>query len=67
MAEYHLIRFQTPRLHNDLVRFHLRMDTRIFKFRGVVLELMEDNFQARGLTTLEGLELYSMNRVVYPF
>ena len=28
---------------------------------------MEGNFQARGLTTLEGPELCSANRMVYPF
>ena len=43
------------------------MDTRIFKFRGVAPELMEGNFQARGLTTLEGPELCRTNRVVYQF
>ena len=43
------------------------MDTRKFQFLGAVLELMEGNFQARGLTTLEGLELCSTNRVVYFF
>ena len=67
VAEYRFARFQTPRLHIGLVRFHQKMDTRIFKFLGAALELMEDNFQTRGLTTLEGLELCSTNRVVYPF
>ena len=66
-AEFRFTRFQTPRLHIGLVRFHQKMDTRMFKFRGTVLELMEDNFQARGLTNLEGLELCRMNRMVYLF
>ena len=61
------MRYQISRLHTGLVRFHQKMDTRIFKFLGAALELMEDNFQARGLTTLEGLELCSTNRMVYPF
>ena len=43
------------------------MDMRTFKFRGVAPELMEGNFQARGLTTLEGPELCGANHVVYPF
>ena len=32
VAEYRFARFQTPRLHIGLVRFHQKMDTRIFKF-----------------------------------
>ena len=39
----------------------------IFKFLGAALELMEDNFQARGLTTLEGPELCRTNRMIYLF
>ena len=61
------MRFQIPRLHIGLVRFHQKMDTRIFKLRGLAPKLMEGNFQARELTTLEGLELCRTNRVVYPF
>ena len=66
MAEYRFTRHQTPRLHIGLVQFHQKIDTRMFKFRGTIPELMEGNFQARGQTTLEGLELCSTNRVVYP-
>ena len=61
------MRFQTPRLHIGLVWFHQKMDTRMFQFLGAVLELMEGNFQTRGQTTLEGLELCSTNRMVYLF
>ena len=46
VAEYRFARFQTPQLHLGLVRFHQRMDTRIFKFRGAAPELVEGNFQA---------------------
>ena len=67
MAEFCFARYQTPQLHIGLVRFHQKMDTRMFKFQGMVPELVEGNFQARGLTTLEGLELCSTNCVVYPF
>ena len=67
IAELRFARYQTPRLHIGLARFHQKMDTRIFKFRGAVLELMEDNFQARGLTTLEGPELCRTNRMVSLF
>ena len=63
VAEFCFARYQTPRLHIGLVRFHQKMDTRIFKFRGTAPELMEGNFQARGLTTLEGPELCSANHV----
>ena len=45
VAEYRFARFQTPRLHIGLVQFHQKMDTRIFKFRGVAPELVEGNFQ----------------------
>ena len=67
VVEYRFARFQTPRLHIGLVRFHQKMDTRTFKFRGAAPELVEGNFQARGLTTLEGPELCGANHVVYPF
>ena len=67
VAEYHFARFQIPRLHIGLVRFHQKMDMRMFKYRGTAPELVEGNFQARGLTTLEGPELCSANHVVYPF
>ena len=67
VAEYRFARFQTPQLHIGLVRFHQKMDTRIFKFRGAAPKLVEGNFQARGLTTLEGPELCGANHVVYPF
>ena len=66
-AEFRFARFQTLRLHIGLVRFHQKMDTRIFKSQGAELELMEGNFQARGLTTLEGPKKSRTNRVVYPF
>ena len=66
-AEFRFARFQTPQLHIGLVRFHQKMDTRMFQFLGAVLELMEGNFQTRGQTTLEGLELCSTNRMVYLF
>ena len=46
VAEYRFVRFQTPRLHIGLVRFHQKMDTRTFKFRGTAPELVEGNFQA---------------------
>ena len=39
----------------------------MFKFQGVAPELMEGNFQAQGLQTLEGPELCGVNHVVYPF
>ena len=61
------MRYQTPRLHIGLVRFHQKMDTRMFQFLDAVLELMEDNFQARGLTTLEGPELCRTNHMVSLF
>ena len=64
-AEFRFARYQTPRLHIGLVRFHQKMDTRIFKIQGTVPELMEVNVQARGLTTLEGPELCRTNRMVY--
>ena len=32
VAEFRFARFQTPRLHIGLVRFHQKMDMRIFKF-----------------------------------
>ena len=32
VAEYRFARYQTPRLHIGLVRFHQKMDTRMFKF-----------------------------------
>ena len=67
VAEYHFARFQTPRLHIGLVQFHQKIDTRIFKFQGAAPELMEGNFQAQGLTTLEGPELCNANHLVYPF
>ena len=67
VAEFRFTRFQTPRLHTGLVRFHQKMDTRIFKSWGTAPEFMEGNFQARGLTNLEGLELCRMNRMVYLF
>ena len=67
VAEYRFARFQTPRLHIGLVRFHQKMDTRMFKFRGTAPKLVEGNFQARGLTTLKGPELCNANHVVYPF
>ena len=67
VVEFRFARFQTPRLHIGLVRFHQKMDTRTFKFRGAAPELVEGNFQSRGLTTLEGPELCGANRVVYPF
>ena len=67
VAEYRFARYQTPRLHIGLVRFHQKMDTRTFKFQGTAPELMEGNFQARGLTTLEGPKLHGTNRVVYTF
>ena len=46
MTEYRFARYQTPRLHIGLVRFHQKMDMRMFQFRGAVPELMEGNFQA---------------------
>ena len=46
VAEFRFARFQTPRLHIGLVRFHQKMDTRIFKFRGAAPKLVEGNFQA---------------------
>ena len=67
VAEYRFARFQTPQLHIGLVRFHQKMDTRILKHRGAAPKLMEGNFQARGLTTLEGPKLCSTNRMVYLF
>ena len=67
VAEYCFARFQTPLLHIGLVRFHQKLDTRMFKFRGAAPELVEGNFQARGLPTLEGPELCEANCVVYPF
>ena len=67
VAEFHFTRFQTPQLHIGLVRFHQKMDTRMFKFRGAAPELVEGNFQAQGLTTLEGPELCSVNCAVHPF
>ena len=39
----------------------------MFKFRGAAPELVEGNFQAQGLQTLEGPKLCRANRVVYPF
>ena len=44
--EFRFTRFQTPQLHIGLVRFHQKMDTRMFKFRGVAPELVEGNFQS---------------------
>ena len=67
VAEYHFTRYQTPQLHIGLVQFHQKMDMRMFKFRGAPPELVEGNFQAQGLTTLEDPELCSANCVVYPF
>ena len=67
VAEFHFVRFQTPQLHVGLVRFHQKLDTRMFKFRGAAPKLIEGNFQARGLQTLEGPELCNANHVVYPF
>ena len=32
VAEFCFARYQTPRLHIGLVRFHQKMDTRMFKF-----------------------------------
>ena len=32
VAKFRFVRFQTPRLHIGLVRFHQKMDTRTFKF-----------------------------------
>ena len=66
VAEFCFTRFQTPRLHIGLVRVHQKMDTRTFKFRGAAPELVEGNFQAQGLTTLEGPELCNTNCMVYP-
>ena len=34
VAEYHFTRFQTPLLNIGLVRFHQKLDMRMFKFRG---------------------------------
>ena len=64
-AEFRFARYQTPRLHIGLLRFHQKMDTRMFQFLDAALELVEGNFQARGLTTLEGPELCRTNRMVY--
>ena len=67
VAKYHFARFQTPQLHIGLVWFHQKLDTRMFKFRGAAPELVEGNFQARGLPTLKGPELCNVNRMVCPF
>ena len=66
VAEFRFTRFQTPQLHTRLVWFHQKLDTRMFKFQGAAPELMEGNFQAQGLQTLEGPELCNANHMIYP-
>ena len=67
VAEFHFARFQTPQLHNSLVQFHQKLDMRMFKFQGAAPKLVEGNFQAWGLQTLEGPEPCGANCMVYPF
>ena len=48
VAEFHFARFQTPQLHTGLVRFHQKMDMRIFKFRGAHQNLWKATSKLEG-------------------
>ena len=65
VAEYCFARFQTLILEG-MNKFHWQLDTRMFKTWGVA-KLVGGSFQAWGLQTLEGPELYGVNCMVYSF
>jgi hypothetical protein len=65
VAEYRFARFQDPLLEGTN-KFHLPMDTRMFKTYGTEVPIA-GNHQVRGLPVLEGRELQNACRVVFPF
>jgi hypothetical protein len=65
VAEYRFARFQDPLLEGTN-KFHLPMDTRMFKTYGAEVPIA-GNHQVRGLPALEGHELQTACCVVFPF